>query len=1635
MSEISYGYGHVRVGDDEELVAPNYPVSPVLLEAIFNDAIGSNYGPYHFAVMASPFFNRYSALRYRRDANVVILGKPFNIAYQDSGYNVWMDNTVATGMDRATGQKYFNRTQIATTVAPMAVGSINMAWYDRRYLSQNRWLPNDMHLDCALSSIDVPGTQIGQIFKHPISRSHIFNEIGIVALSQGAANIEGVYAPEENKAYTMAYRVYIAKSGGTGKIEGATKTNGETFPAATNNYTFKDATFAGFVPGDVGKYIAIRSGNNIGTYLITARIDASTVETDAATINEAFTNEPGLTWTLRTGPIGEYFFQKRRWAFYPYWNPGYMTYSYHSNAITHMHQELPVTHRTTDIGAVHTSTTRCIHDRGACFWWITPTVAQEQGEVGLLRWKMACLEGWDYPVAYNSFSGLSMPVGVYNWRDIAIDPGNKLWIGWENGTDNYRLMKVDPYPGGNSKNPEILGRYQKQTSAADATGLCTSKVRGIVCTDGGVVYVFHNTDGTTVGGISYTADGGTTWKRLHILAAPPSGGTITSVTADTGGSIVAGSGTNFSADFAAGDWIRIGSDTRSYEIKQIDSAAQLLLVDTGVTKGAGSYAIQKGALLDAQSRLYYGLTESAWNVADLPCRPPCDFDTNGNVYWISTDQAGVYRWNPTDGKVTSVTNAKMSMGYAFSLPKTLCVTRFYDVAGSGTNATFNNNVWVGSHATDLARIYDWDGFRTAADGVTNGTTTFTAASGNFTTADVGKWISITTKGTYYITARISSTQVTLNTTVSAGSSLTWELWPVTRYNYQYSSSNFPVQCDVVDHAGVHYNTQVTQDRVTGQIYYFSHSNYNVYEQLCLVLMYPGATLGTLSSYGTATGPVQDSARLTQTVPSCAMFDDIGLGSSLAPGWWYYLDNMDSSGWFHGILHSPGVICFRWNGSTWAQGRLNMLNANISFATTPYLDAPASLGAGLKRVHEYAAPLDSGLTIKFTQAGGATLQANEYIVDETVTFLGIIGSAKDNTQTADIGCDSYVYPTAYRVDEPVHEATSPWTTNDGGVDGGYIASATVGAMPVHMRGFAEGCGYDSGNGAGTVTYPLTTSFAGNSPANTQYMASLRIKDEYAPDTADGTIPGVGDTFTKGTGLGRDWDSGDLYKTIFVEGSSSGNNGRYVITEILTADNVRVHRSFAAAESVRWKLRDVPAVGYVMMQYYYAQFYYLVLYGKHRLYSSGDHGQNWDLVKGHETFSGCSPNDPLTTYKSSGIRFDTGTQGYYYGSNSDQTSCSMSVIYDLRNLSQVERRKQYWKAIRLDSGSGGGTARPASIVLLDENFKRLGIPEDCRVTDFFEPLLNGALPMAQRLVPYDSVDNAVGVDKGYGDWTDEISAPLDSFFDDSGTDGVTSGSNFSSVSAAFTISDVGKSLRIPAEGGFCTITAIVSSTSVTTDKSFTGGSGRTWALTRFAKDDYVVFKEYTASYGYLNRPLVEFQFKILDVPTNTTIQFTTKNVPLDIDFPFYVFRTPGSILTFWTTDGWHSTGANLFYNHKVGMHGVNEVAEFNVIHSGSSATPKADTDGDGRTDEVVLTVDLNTEAVAGDVIVLYKDTASLASRYYEIRSINRLGGGVTDVRVHFDEIIPGTGPYKWKVLRRRGMKVHFNRVEVITQEALP
>jgi len=103
------------------------------------------------------------------------------------------------------------------------------------------------------------------------------------------------------------------------------------------------------------------------------------------------------------------------------------------------------------------------------------------------------------------------------------------------------------------------------------------------------------------------------------------------------------------------------------------------------------------------------------------------------------------------------------------------------ITGSGTAWLANAFVNGKFQVTQLAH---------AADGVANGTTTFTSATGNFQAGHIGQAIRITGKaGPFTIVSINSLTSVILSGSPTAGSSLTYDIGPESPYNIASVDSN------------------------------------------------------------------------------------------------------------------------------------------------------------------------------------------------------------------------------------------------------------------------------------------------------------------------------------------------------------------------------------------------------------------------------------------------------------------------------------------------------------------------------------------------------------------------------------------------------------------------------------------------------------------------------------------------------------------------------------------------------------------------------------------------------------------------------------------------------------------------------
>jgi hypothetical protein len=212
---------------------------------------------------------------------------------------------------------------------------------------------------------------------------------------------------------------------------------------------------------------------------------------------------------------------------------------------------------------------------------------------------------------------------------------------------------------------------------------------------------------------------------------------------------------------------------------------------------------------------------------------------------------------------------------------------------------------------------------------------------------------------------------------------------------------------------------------------------------------------------------------------------------------------------------------------------------------------------------------------------------------------------------------------------------------------------------------------------------------------------------------------------------------------------------------------------------------------------------------------------------------------------------------------------------------------------------------------------------------------------------------------------------------------------------------------------------------------GQTGLTWALTNIAPTDKVRFDDTTTFYRHLGRPLAVATYEVLDVPTNTRIQTKYKDLPVATLGAFVVERAFTNAVDPWVhTTAWDTTFSAGF-NSRLGCFVASDAAVFNTIQEDSAtetATSSADDDGDGWTNEITLTgITLSAQAAANDWILLYKTTGTMYRRWYKIKSITGYGPGAV-IRTYEDEIIVSS-TFKWKVCRKRSMKMRVPAVSVV------
>lgn len=1776
-SSVHIGYSGITIqsvldGEEDTRRSANYALNDRVLDYALNRLAGGGMKVDGLWPSSTPFFYRPSGYRY--DKPEIIMNGRMNYPIRD--YYSLMDGWVywASANEGDYDQNYqLFRGSEDTGWLPtdqgreMAVGGLFISWSSRQNApngslnptaGSHYFLPDSNYTaGPVVSWTDVFGTQIGNVFKHPVDRSAWGNEVGQVAFSQGNLVVGGRYEPPEERLTHRGFRLYITKNGGTGKII-TSSTEGGSFPALDNGQTvaafperFVDADANGIltatvngVPIDNGNhYIAIRSGDVIGTFKIKARVNDNEVNLDNVDGNAPFPSDVGLSWSLRTGPIAEYFVQARQYTHAYYWSTGggYQNayYSLLPFGSTGEAQALEYARGT----QAHNCVVVQKHDRKAN-WWIVN--AQRGTTCCIYRWTHFSPKTWD--PTYLDGDITNMPTGITTANDLDMDAENKIWFGWGCTEASYLpddvntpLAKIDPYPGGEALHPDCLASYEAQANAADAGGLCSNDVRGIVCDDSGVyttdrVWIFHG-QGTRVGGdldaggISYTDNHGGVWKRLHKLT------TLTGVADFTNGSPnVAGTGTAFTTELAAGDWIRKDGDDRSYEIASITDAENLVLAGNYQGTTTTDNAIQRGALTADQAQISQG----TWNgyfdqvYRDIRAHAPCDFDTNGNLYWCAPDR--VCQWVHSEGKVHEILKSSFP-GTAITKLKTLTIPKLHKLYHPEVT------LWASMKALQRNSLSDGDNF-TLTDGTNTATFYFDVTGtyvpgGGYDATHVRVNLSGLSSGTdrdlvadamgaavdgsllemnYYaphsgyrngyapggtpaptgyglvllymaddpakrwapITESLSSGTLSprnfsgefgyLHNMIFLGAQLEGMVLLsgenfgdyVTRINDDVTDQP-PYAFDLTGATERHHHGRAVLDPNNGDLWLIfpvRNGAWSTYRyRFSAAFSSPFASLGNYGQ-GHHANSYAGNDNDVFTSQGSIDFDEVGLSSRLHLG----LDTQSSSEqyYFAGVVNGNWQNIF-WDGNSasWKLGWGNQFAANLNLSgdlVPPDYDGAhyayhlISLpldqwfGRVTQRAMEIPTELRDGLTVRFDQSGGDTDQTSEYIADETITWLCSVGVAKDNTQEAYAWFSSYWLPTVQRVDPDLYDVKNLWTVDEG-LDGGYSESSSTSALPPFRRGVAEIGTRASMVYSGSSYFPADGDTIGG---YTQWLAALRLADvcEYQGDAwVDPTI-GDGDRFyTDGTNF--TFNSTHEGHSLFIEDSqaaSYGNNGQAVILEVISGTEVRVDRTFIAGDEqtvkvFRWKLRDVPAVGYlglsVQRMWHYDRWFMDL-----SVWSSGDYGQNWSKKLEQINWSGVAVDEQRAD---EGIYWNVDLNAFYHHSLNYSNEGSHVFLADLRALPENVRRRQYWKLYK-NGGSNTRNFHWADVFLMDENFKVLGRPADSKFIDADDDNWHAGEPGVRRLVLHWG-STATPQDNADGDgYTNEVKLDSGSFYEKFGSTGQTVDTGrFLQTGAGFTKMDVLKYIRVVTSGGvvWARITSWISDGEVQTDAAaFPNESGLSWALMNFTVDDEFVVESSDLSPGtsYHNTQLNDlYGWKIEDVAASDTLLLKDNYVPSSIGSKsFYIGRASALGDASWKNYLEKERPEEFGFDIRFGTFWYGEAQEFVEIESGSGATSKewvspsgtTDTDGDGRVDAVSVPIVVDSLIAAGDYIML--ESATAGRRVYEIRDITR-NVSDTDVRLKYDELLPDQTLSYW-FRKRRAVKAVWRRQVAIGNEEI-
>jgi hypothetical protein len=807
--------------------------------------------------------------------------------------------------------------------------------------------------------------------------------------------------------------------------------------------------------------------------------------------------------------------------------------------------------------------------------------------------------------------------------------------------------------------------------------------------------------------------------------------------------------------------------------------------------------------------------------------------------------------------------------------------------------------------------------------------------------------------------------------------------------------------------------------------------------------------------------VYSSSRAATTVEpwNRMAYDELGMGLSCVVSGQEVNTFADSDSPL--TMHGAVWVDRRWNGSAWVKGLLagnGWLDINFRGGTNAR-SANARLGAGLRRVHEWSQPLDDGMYISFLQAGGAVAQTDEFLADENSTFVTYIGAGKDNTQTANLYYQFFVQPTVQRTCDEAVKTIKNMNTVDGGLEGGYSSgvSDSLTFRPPFSRGVADYFKYPVGYGQ-APGYLSTNSQTINSTNANQPMAVLRIPATVDLD-ADGFWTASTDLFN--TSGGHVFTAGDVGKSIFIEGADGAtvnfDNGQAVILAVLSPTQVQVNKLFSAtrvaAAGRRWKLKDIPVVSFVEIGLFNTSQSYPMIRWRHDLWSSKDHGVNWSLLKTSPPGDNSVPaNGPDNTSPGTWYTGFNGYKGNVYVTNTAaDPAVGGSVIFDLRDLPESDRRRQYWRWRMYEPNNiYTGTSWFAGMHLYDANFKPLGRPIENRLDDADDELFNGQQTDKIQVIRA-SGTGATPVDDGNADGLTNIVNVTGPLYTATGVNNaqVTSAGRFIDPGAAFTRLIIGNYIRIggaanSANDGWALITGFVSATEVQTSKAFVNETNTfTWATCSFGPNDELRIDSASKA-PTRDQPLDDSYWTIVDVPSTTQILVLQAEIPHPITAAAWdvgreinraqtaqpqATSTPpvaphDSVYADWDTNNRVTIG------HIEGTLHFGYDLEFVTVQSSTvSATTPVDDDGDGCTDIVVMGEALTAldGPVVGDFIEIAHTT--YGRRIFEIMAITGSDPNKV-IRVKYDEILPGIASgLTWVIRRRRNLQQQVRRVTIV------